>query len=62
MPPPRTAATLPTEKYSRPPRTDDTLRVVSFTDEDGGSWAFDFSDLTADRTLIEELLSRSLDA
>ena len=53
----RTAATLPTGKYSRPPRTDPSLRVVSFTDEDGAQWDFDFSDLTAASGLVDDLIA-----
>jgi hypothetical protein len=57
VPTPRTAATLPTGRYSRPSRTDDTLRVVRFTDEDGGSWTFDFGDLTAPAALVDDLVA-----
>lgn len=57
VPIPRTAATLPTANYSRPRRTDDTARIVSFTDEDGRSWTFDFSDLTAPAGLVEDLVA-----
>jgi hypothetical protein len=57
MPTSRTAATLPSGKYSRPSRTDDALRVVSFTDEDGASWDFDFSDLTAPPGLVDDLVA-----
>ncbi|MDD4866228.1 MAG: hypothetical protein PHQ28_03615 [Mycobacterium sp.] len=57
MPTSRTAATLPAGKYSRPARTDDTLRAVSFTDEDGATWSFDFSDLTAASGLVDELIA-----
>lgn len=51
----RTSAALPAGKYSRPARTDDTLRVISFTDEDGATWKFDFSDLAAAPGLVEDL-------
>ncbi len=57
MPTSRTAATLPTAGYSRPPRTDESLRVVTFIDEDGAPWDFDFSDLTAAPTLVDDLVA-----
>lgn len=57
MPPSRTAATLPPAGYSRPSRTDEALRVVSFTDEDGATWDFDLSDLTAAPGLVDDLVA-----
>ncbi len=57
MPRSRTAAALPNSGYSRCPRTDESLRVVTFIDEDGVSWAFDFSDLTAAPGLVDDLVT-----
>jgi len=57
VPPSRTAATLPPGKYSRPSRVDEALRVVSFTDEDGATWDFDFSDLAAAPGLVDDLVA-----
>jgi hypothetical protein len=57
VPPSRTAATLPAGKYSRPSRTDEASRVVSFTDEDGATWDSDLSDLTAAPGLVDDLVA-----
>lgn len=51
----RTSASLPKGRYSRPSRTNDALRALTFTEEDGGSWTFDFSDLTAHPGLVADL-------
>lgn len=57
MPAPRTAAALPTGKYSRTPRTDEALRIVNFTDEDGETHTFDLNDLTAHPGLLDDLVA-----
>ena len=52
----RTAAAFPQGRYSRPAALDDSLRIVTFTDEDGGSWNFDFTELAGPASLIDELV------
>ena len=52
----RTAAAFPQGRYSRPAPLDESLRIVTFTDEDGGSWNFDFTDLAGPASLIDDLV------
>ena len=52
----RTAAAFPQGRYSRPAPLDETSRIVTFTDEDGGSWNFDFTDLAGPASLIDDLI------
>jgi hypothetical protein len=52
----RTAATLPSGKYSRPPLTDDTNRRVTFTDEDSRCRTFEFTDVEAHAGLVDDLV------
>lgn len=52
----RTAAAFPQGRYSRPSTLDDSLRIVTFTDEEGGSWSFDFTDLAGSAGLINDLV------
>ncbi|HRD11640.1 MAG TPA: dihydrofolate reductase family protein [Mycobacterium sp.] len=48
----RTAAALPQGRYSRPAPLDESLRIVTFTDEDGGSWSFDFTELAGPADVV----------
>lgn len=57
MPARRTAAALPESGYSRPPRTDEALRTVKFTDEGGETHSFALGDLTAHSGLLDELVA-----
>ena len=41
----RTSAAFPQGRYSRPSPSTIPLRIVTFTDEEGGSWSFDFTEL-----------------
>lgn len=52
----RTAATLPTEKYTRPKALDRPSRQLHFVDDTGRSKTFDFSGVAAAPTLIDDLL------
>lgn len=56
MPTSRTAAAA-AWKVLPAPRIDEALRVVSFTDEDGATWDFDFSDLAAAPGLVDDLVA-----
>ncbi len=51
-----TSAALPPTKYARPPLVDDSVRQVNFVDPDGRSKVFDFTDVSAAPTLLDDLI------
>ncbi|WP_129978006.1 hypothetical protein [Rhodococcus sp. Q1] len=51
-----TSAALPPTKYARPSLVDDSVRQVSFVDPDGRSKVFDFTDVSAAPTLLDDLI------
>ncbi|NLE80560.1 MAG: hypothetical protein GX610_13430 [Rhodococcus sp.] len=51
-----TSAALPPTKYARPSFADIAVRQVNFVDADGRSKVFDFSDVSAAPTLLDELV------
>ncbi|MBM7460765.1 hypothetical protein [Rhodococcus coprophilus] len=53
---PPTSAALPAAKYARPSLVDDSVRQVKFVDPDGRSKVFDFTDVSAAPTLLDDLI------
>lgn len=53
---PSTSASLPPAKYARPSLVDATVRQVHFVDPDGRSKVFDFTEVTAAPTLLDDLI------
>ena len=53
---PPTSAALPPTKYSRPTLVDDSVRQVNFVDPDGRGKVFDFSEVSATPTLLDDLV------
>lgn len=53
---PSTSASLPPGKYARPSLVDDSVRRVKFVDPDGRSKVFDFSEVSAAPTLLDDLI------
>lgn len=51
-----TSASLPPAKYARPSLVDVAVRQVNFVDSDGRSKVFDFTDLAAAPTLLDDLI------
>lgn len=53
---PSTSAALPPAKYARPSLVDGAVRQVNFVDPDGRSKVFDFTDIPAAPTLLDDLV------
>ena len=53
---PSTSAALPPAKYARPTLIDGAVRQVNFVDPDGRSKIFDFTDIPAAPTLLDDLV------
>ena len=53
---PSTSASLPPTKYARPTLVDAAVRQVHFVDPDGRSKVFDFTEVSAAPTLLDDLI------
>lgn len=53
---PLTSASLPPTKYARPTLVDAAVRQVHFVDPDGRSKVFDFTEVSAATTLLDDLI------